>query len=199
MKIGIAIGATVVILALVICFAPLVTVPYEVTVGYEATETYYEDEPYEDIETYTETVPLDYEVVDTDIDLEGQTATVSVAVRNKDDITGIFTVEPYVIYDCTIIAPGSIYIGPKYVSDHQELRLEPHSTRTATFTADNPYPANCAFASWGYDITPSTKEVEKERTVTKYRQVEKQRTVTRQRQETRYKKVDLVEYLMHYR
>ena len=40
--------------------------------------------------------------------------------------------------------------------------------------------------------------VEKERTVTKYRQVEKQRTVTKQRPETRYKKVSILDYILHY-
>jgi len=40
--------------------------------------------------------------------------------------------------------------------------------------------------------------VEKERTVTKYRQVEKQRTVTKRRPETRYKKVTILDYLVHY-
>jgi len=197
--IGITIVATVAMLAVVACFVPLVTVPYEVTVDYEETETYYEDEPYEETESYTETLPLDYEVVDTDIDVQGQATTVSVTVRNQDSIAGIFTVELYVSYDCTIIAPGSIYVGPKLVFDQQELSLEPHGTRTATLTADSPDPPNCAFEWWSYDVAPSTKEVEKEGTVTKYRQVEKQRTVTRQRQETRYKKVTLLDYLLHYR
>jgi len=51
---------------------------------------------------------------------------------------------------------------------------------------------------WEYTITEATKTVEQERAVTKYRQVEKQRTVTKQRQETRYKKVTLLDYLLHY-
>lgn len=199
MKTGIAIGAVIVAAAVVACFAPLVTVSYEVTVDYEETETYYEDEPYEETESYTETAPLDYEVVDTDIDVEGQAATLSVVVRNKDNLAGTFTVELSAIYGCTFIAPGSIEITSLLASDEQELHLQPNNTGTATYAADNPYPANCAFDSWTYDVTPSTKEVQKERTVTKHRQVEKQRTVTRQRQETRYKKVDLVEYLLHYR
>lgn len=42
------------------------------------------------------------------------------------------------------------------------------------------------------------RQVEKQRTVTKYRQVEKQRTVTKQRPETSYKKVTLLDYLLHY-
>jgi len=45
---------------------------------------------------------------------------------------------------------------------------------------------------------PQGQLVEKERTITKYRQVEKQRTVVKQRQETRYKKVTLLDYLLHY-
>jgi len=199
MKFGIAIAALIVVTALIVCLVPLRQVAYAVTVEYEDTETYYENEPYEDTETYTETAPLDYEVVDTDADIDGQTATVSVAVRNQDDIAGTFTVGLSVIYGCTFIGPGSIEITSLLASDERELHLQPNGKGTATYTADNPYPANCAFDSWTYDVTPSTKEVEMERTVTKYRQVEKQRTVTRQRQETRYKKVTLLDYLLHYR
>jgi len=44
--------------------------------------------------------------------------------------------------------------------------------------------------NWSYEVTPSTKEVEAERTVTKYRQVERERTVTR------YKKGSIFEYLV---
>ena len=51
---------------------------------------------------------------------------------------------------------------------------------------------------WKYAITEATKTIEQQRTVTKYRQVEKQRTVTRQRPETRYKRVTLLDYLLHY-
>ena len=43
---------------------------------------------------------------------------------------------------------------------------------------------------WEYEATPGTK--------TEYKAVEKQRTVTKQRPETRYKKVTLLDYLVHY-
>lgn len=188
----------VVAIALVVCLVPLKEVAYAVTVDYEDTETYYESEPYEDVKTYTETVPLDYEVVESEEYVEGVTTVVSIVVRNKDNIAGTFTVDLSVIYGCTFIAPGSIEITSILASDEEELHLEPNDTGTATCSIDNPYPANCAFDSWSYDVTPDTKEVEKERIVTKYRQVEKQRTVTRQRQETRYKKVTLLDYLLHY-
>ena len=42
------------------------------------------------------------------------------------------------------------------------------------------------------------QRVEKQRLVTKYRQVEKERTVTKQRPETRYRKVPLLDYVLHY-
>jgi hypothetical protein len=198
MKIGIIVVIVVTILALVVCLVPLKEVAYAITVDYEDTETYYENEPYEDVETYTETVPLDYEVVESEVDVEGVTAVASIVVRNKDNIAGTFTVDLSVIYGCTFIAPGSIEITSLLASDEEELHLEPNDTGTATCSVDNPYPSNCAFDSWSYDVTPDTKEMEEERTVTKYRQVEKQRTVTRQRQETRYKKVTLLDYLLNY-
>ena len=153
----------VVAIALVVCFVPLKEVGYAVTVDYEDTETYYENEPYEDIETYTEMVPLDYEVVETEEYVEGDTAVVSVVVRNQDNITGTFTVDISVIYGCTFIAPGSIELTSMVASDEEELYLQPNDTGTATYSVDNPYPPNCDVDSWSYDVTPDTKQVEKER------------------------------------
>jgi len=198
MRVGIIAGIVVAVLAIVVCLVPLKEVAYAVTADYQDTETYYENEPYEDVETYTETVPLDYEVVDSGINIEGQTATVSVIVRNVDDLAGAFTVELTVIYGCTFITPGRIQATSVFASDEEELYLKPNKTGTATYSADNPYSGNCGFDSWSYDVTPDTKEVERERTVTKYREVEKQRMVIRQRQETRHKKVTLLDYLLHH-
>ena len=198
MKIGIAVGMVVAILALVVCLLPLKEVAYAVTVDYEDTETYYENEPYNATEPYTETVPLDYEVVDTEERIDGDTAVVSVVVQNQDSIAGTFIVDLNVVYGCTFIAPGSIELTSMFASDEEELYLEPNDMGTATYSVDNPYPANCDVDSWSYDVTPDTKEVEKERTVTKYQQVEKQRTVTKQREEIRYKKVTALDYLLHY-
>lgn len=203
MRIGIPIGVTivavVVILAVVVCFVPLKEVAYAVTVDYEDTETYYVDEPYQETETYTEVVPLEYEVVESEAYSEGVTTVASIVVRNKDNVAGTFTVDLSVIYGCTFIEPGNILVTSMFASDQKALHLAPNAKGTATFSVDNEYPANCAVDSWSYDVSPSTKEVEKERTVTEYRQVEKERTVTRQRQETRYKKVTLFDYLLHYR
>lgn len=196
MKIGITVGVVIAILALVACLVPLKEVAYAATVDYQDTETYYEDEPYEVTETYSEAVPLDYEVVESEGHAERVTAVFSVVVRNEDNIAGTFTVDFSVFYGCTFIEPGSIQVTTMPFSHEEELYLESNDTGTATYSIDNEYPANCDVDSWSYDITPDTKKVEKERTVTKYRQVEKQRTVTKQRPETRYKKVTLLEYLM---
>jgi hypothetical protein len=184
----------VVAIVVVVGFVPLIEVPYPVTVQYQDTATYYVDEPYEETETYTEPVPLEYEVVESEGYSEGVTAVVSVVVRNEDSIAGTFNADLSVIWGCTFIKLGSIELTSLVTSDEVELYLEPNDAGTATYSADNPYPSNCGFDSWSYDVTPDTKEVEKERTVTKYRQVEKQRTVTKQRAETRYKKVTLLAY-----
>jgi len=180
------------VLALVVCLVPLKTVAYTVMVDYEDIETYYENEPYEDIETYTETIPLDYEVVESEAYIEGTTPVVSVAVQNTDSVSGIFTV--FLSIRSNIW--GELIYFLDY--DEKELYLEPGETGTATNRANDVNVEENDW-SWSYDVTPGTKEVEKERVVTKYRQVEKQRTVTRQRQETRYKKVTLLDYLLHYR
>jgi hypothetical protein len=192
------IGITVALIAvLVVCLVPLKTVAYTVMVDYQDTETYYENEPYEVTETYTETVPLAYEVVKDNEYTEGTATVVSVTVQNTDSVPGTFTVDLSIIYGCTFIAPGRIELTSMVASDKRELYLEPNHTGTATYTADNPYPANCAVKSSSWGVTPDTKQVQKERTVTKYRQVEKQRTVTKQRPETRYKTVTILEYLSH--
>lgn len=196
-KAGIIIGIIAAI-ALVICLVPLKEVAYTAMVDYEDMETYYEDEPYEVTEIYTETVPLDYEVVESEQYIEGATSVFSVVVRNEDNIAGAFTVDFSIMYGCTFIAPGYIQVASIPFSHEEELHLGPNDTRTGTYSADNPYPANCGLDSWDYDITPATKELERERTVIKYHQVEKQRTVIKQRPETRYKRVTLLDYLLHY-
>jgi hypothetical protein len=190
--IGIVIAVAV---ALVVVFVPLIEVPYLVTVQYQDTETYFEDEPYEVTETYSEAVPLDYEVVTSEGHGEGITSVLSVELRNLDDIAGTFTVDFSIIYGCTFISPGSIKVTSMFASDQKELQLAPNAKGTATSSIDNEYPANCDVDSWSYDVTPSTKEVEEERTVTEYRQVQKERIVTKEREETHYKKVPVLEYL----
>lgn len=49
-----------------------------------------------------------------------------------------------------------------------------------------------------WEVSPQEVTKTKVVKVTKYRQVEKQKTVTKQRPETRYKKVTLLDYLLHY-
>ena len=169
--------------------------PYTVTVQYQDTESYYEDEPYEVTETYSDAVPLDYEVVKTEAYVQGTTFHASVEVRNEDNVAGAFIVDFSVVYGCTFISPGSIHITSVYFDDEEELHLAPKAKKTARFAVDNEHPADCDVDSWSYYVFPSTKDVEKERTVTEYRQVERERTVTREREETRYKRVTILAYV----
>ena len=212
MKIGITVGVVIAIIALVVCLVPLKEVAYAVAVDYQDTETYYEDEPYEDTETYNEAVPLSYDAVnyvkedtieehhqiiiggivflDEVVEIPIQVA--SVDVSNTDDIAGSFTVSFYGI--------TPLFGSP---SLNKKLDLSPGEVKTATCPAET-------LGTWHYDVTPSTKsitsqrtvikyrQVEKQRTVTKFRQVEKERVVTKERPETRYKKVTLLDYLVHY-
>lgn len=200
MKIGIIIGVVIAIIAIVVCLVPLKTVAYTVTVDYEDTETYYENEPYEVTENYTEDVPLSFEadsyiktdtiqerhrivigdivIQDEIVEVEIQVACVD--VENTDDIAGAFTV--------SFSGFTPMFGSPTLTV---ALDLDIGEQKTAECPADS-------IDNWSYEVTPSTKEVEGERTVIKYRQVEKQRTVTQQRQETHYKKVTLLDYLLHY-
>ena len=200
MKVGIVAGIVIAILALVVWLAPLKTVAYEVTVNYEDVETYYENEPYQVTENYTENVPLSFEAnayVDEDVIYEHHQIIIGgivfqdeivevpieiacIEVENTDDIAGEFVVS----FSGFVPMFGSHSLVTT-------LSLNPGKQETAECPAES-------IDDWDYEVTPDTKEVEQERTVTKYRQVEKQRTVTRQRQETRYKKVTLLDYLLHY-
>lgn len=200
MKIGIAVAVAVATLALVICLVPLKEVSCAVTVDYEDTETYYENEAYNATETYTENVPLSFEANDyikDDTILEHRQLIIGgivfqdeivevpieiacVKVKNTDDIVGTFTVS---------FSGFEPMFGE--ISLTRTLSLAPGQRETAECPADS-------IDDWDYEVMPGTKQVEQERTVTKYRQVEKQRTVTRQRPETRYKRVTLLDYLLHY-
>jgi len=199
-KAVISVGIAIVIAALVVCLPPLKTVAYTVMVDYEDIETYYDNEPYQITENYTEDVPLSFEadgyikadiieehqqiiiggIVFQDEIVEVEIQVACVDVENTDDIEGNFTVS---------------------FSGFEPMFGDPSLTRTFNLSPGQEETAECPAESiddWDYEVTPGTKEVEQERTVTKYRQVEKQRTVISQRPETRYKKVTLLDYLLHY-
>ena len=183
----VVIGIVIVVaVVMVVGFVPLMDVPYQ------DTETYYVDEPYEVTETYTKAVPLSFEtndyvkadtikehhqiiiggIVFQDEIVEVPIQVACVEVENTDEVAGNFTVsfsgfEPmFGEYSLTTIL--SLGIGEQ---------------KTAECPAES-------IDNWSYEVTPSTKEVEAERTVTKYRQVERERTVTR------YKKGSIFEYLV---
>ena len=80
-----------------------------------------------------------------------------------------------------------IFFADKYDGE-EDLTLEPGQMGTAKYSAED-IDMDENVWKWDYTITEGTKEVEKERTVTKYRQVEKERTVTH------YKKGSILEYL----
>ena len=196
MKIGIVVGVVIVILALVVCLVPLKEVAYAVTVDYEDIETYYEDEPYQDTETYTATVPLDYEVMNSYYKEKSGHPCGYVEVKNTDDAYGLITVDFSFSVSYIFIGSGGIQLTTYVFEEEGELYLDPNQSKTATYCESN-IDIDDDW-SWSYEVTPGTKTVEQQREVTKYRQVEKQRTVTKQRQETRYKKVTLLDYLLHY-
>jgi hypothetical protein len=195
---------------------------------YEDTETYYETEPldYDVVKSYTEVVKVfsrsdDFEESGFPRELGfGEPAPKGyVVVKNTDDIAGTFTIK-FSFWAWDEYMP---LFGP--IKDYQQgevtLSLKPGESGIASFLAyrldtyedkeggmkeffdfDTWKPFYILYEpggwSWEYEVTPGSKTIEKQRTVTKYRQVEKERTVTKQRPETRYKKVTLLDYLLHY-
>ena len=178
----------IVAIVLVVGFVPIVDVPYQ------DTETYYVDEPYEVVETYTGTMPLSYEstgYVKDDVVKEVNTLNIGgwvtqsvketpikvacVDVKNTDTIAGSFTIYFSGIIPLFGVTPALT----------KKLDLSPDEVKTAVCPADS-----AEIGDWSYTIEPDTKEVEMERTVTKYRQVEQERLVTH------YKKGSIFEYLL---
>jgi len=201
MKIGIILVVVIAIIAIVVCLVPLKTVAYTVMVDYEDIETYYEDEPYEVTENYTENVPLSFEAngyVEEDVIYEHQQIIIGGTVF-QDEIVKVPIYIAYINVENTDDVAGEFVVSfsgfePMFgeLSLTTTLSLNPGQQKTAECPADS-------IDDWSYEVTPGTKEVEAQRTATKYRQVEKQRTVTKQRQETHYKKVTLLDYLLHYK
>jgi len=201
MKAGIIAAIVLVVATLVAWQVPMIQVPYTVMVDYEDTETYYEDEPYLATESYIEQVPLEFsadgyvttetheehhtiiigDVVFQDEIVEVESDVANVDVTNFDDVSGNFTVS---------FSGFQPMFGQ--ISLTRTLALGPGQTGTGEC------PAESTIDDWDYEVTPDTKGVEKERTVTKYERVEKQRTVTKQRPETRYRRVPVLDYLLHY-
>ena len=184
MKKAIVSTAVVVAVVLVAAFVPLVNAEFR------HTETYLADEPYEATETYTATLPLSYEVSESYVyestytysyqtniggligegTREVPIKVAAVVVKNTDEIAGSVAV--------------SFSGFPTLLFSSAELFLAPGETKTASCPADTD-----EIGDWSYTTKPGMNEVERERTVTKYRQVEKERLVTR------YERVPIFEYL----
>ena len=219
-KVGIGLGATLLVAVLVFCFAPIKRVSYTVDERYQTTETYYVTESYTDIETYYEkepfttyetyterepynkSVPIDYLITK----IEGYNYfwttgfDARVWIKNTDLKSGTFTV------DYNLILEGGAKItksASKYITIGETDKVE--------VSYSGGY-----LSSWTYSVTPPTKtvtdyrdvektrevieyrDVEKTREVTKDRDVPKQRTVWKTRPVTRYKNVSMLEYLTRY-
>ena len=182
-KTGTAVGV-VIALVLVAVFVPLVEAEFR------HTETYLEDEAYQVVETYYETQPLAYEVIESYLyestytyryqtvigGLVGEGTrevpieVAAVVVKNTDEIAGSVAV--------------SFSGFPTLFFSSTNLFLAPGETKTASCPADTDEIGN-----WSYTIEPDMNQVERERTVTRYRQVAKERLVIR------YERVPIFEYL----
>ena len=190
-KVGIPIGI-IVAAALVFCLVPLKTVAYTVMVDYENTETYYENELREVIE------PLEYQVAQ-----YGGGGGPHYTLINRDSVAGYFDI------CCTLyIMDEDTYYDLSWQYDRIPIDVfKQHSQQY--ILKDRVYlePGEKGGVKWSWDDITSSDfysyesfwEVSPEQvTKAKYVQVEKQRTVTKQRPETRYKKITLLDYLLHY-
>jgi len=199
---------------------------YYETEPYEVNTT--EPLDYEVVTSYTKIVKVlyrdDFEIpgLERECDYGDPAPKGYVVVKNIDDAAGTFTIK-FSFWAWDEFIPLFIPIK-NYQKGERELYLKPGESGVAEFLAYrldtyedkkggikefidwdkfDPHKDKEEYTiyvlyepggwSWEYGVT-GTKTVTK----TEYRQVEKQRTVTKQRPETRYKKVTLLDYLLHY-
>ena len=199
LSIGIAIVAAIVLVA---AFVPLVEVPYTVTVEYEDTD--YETEPleYRRLDSFTTEAGKD---VSRRADIRGYDLpheivdwpdfALYVVVQNLDDVAGTFEMRYTITTANKEAAQRQAHLSHRTPEEYEELEREYHAgsielklepSRIGVYICP---PGGIYIApdrvpfDHEHDIAPDTKEVEKER------------TVTRERAETHYKKVTLFEYL----
>jgi len=212
-KIGITLGVITLVAALVICLAPLKGVAYTVTVDYEDTETYYVDEPYEELQDVTEALKYQYLGFGSGgyTKLDGNyVCGPHYKLMNRAEVAGHFTlrltlysIEKDKYLDLQWEYPHGF---PEEVIESEfeklivekVLYLEPGEIGEAAWSLKELIGKDCTEIEHSEDWKVLPEEIVKQKMITKYRQVEKQRTVTKQRQETRYKKVTLLDYLLHY-
>jgi len=201
-KIAIALGVIAVVVALVACLVPLKEVAYTVTIDYQDTETYYEDEPYEVMEICYE--PLEYQYLGW-----GFGGGPHYKLMNRGEVAGHFTVR-LVLY--TIGEDKYLDLVWEYPQGFPEEVIESNFQKSVIEEILYLKPKEEGEVQWSWEelgVDPAEteydgrwevlpEEVGGEKTVIRYKQVQKQRTVTKQRPETRYKKVTLLDYLLHY-
>lgn len=211
-KVAISIGLVVVV-ALVFCLIPLKEVAYAITVDYEDTETYYESEPYEELQNVTK--PLDYQVLQWGSGgyekLDGSyVCGPHHKIMNRAEVAGYFAFR-LVLYtmgrdkflDLQWEYPNGI-TNEILESEFDKLileknaYLEPEEIGEAAWSIEELLGKECTEVETIHNWEILPQEITEQEMVIKYRQVEKQRTVTRQRQETHYRKVTLLDYLLHY-
>ena len=161
--------AVLVVAVAVLYAAPLKSVTYYESEPYVTTETYYVTEP------RTEEVPLNYKVIDTEINncFWRISSDCSVIIKNTDSESGYFRVAFNMTTINTPIAPS------KTATKAAWQFIAPGKQETVTVRHEGDYLGN-----FTYEITPPTREsttsqqVAKTREITNYRQVEKTKKVT---------------------
>jgi len=219
----IVIGIAVILAAfLIICLVPLKEAAYTVTIDYQDTETYHETEPYEDMETCVVTEPLKYQRVGiAGTQVVGDKWGPHYELKNRDSVAGYFDVRVTMYglswdtwydlqyeygYECNLPSKDILKEHKEYFYTFEgRIYAEPGEKGEIFFpmcdakNIPHQYYYNSDYIVMDYwEVSPQEVTKTKVVKVTKYRQVEKQRTVTKQRPETRYRKVTLLDYLLHY-
>ena len=209
MKIGIAVGVVIAALAFVVCLVPLKWAAHELTIDYEDTESYCETEPleYRELDSFT-TEGVNMDDVSSHAAMRGYDLpdeivgwpdfAVYVVVQNLDDVSGTFEIRYTLTTADKEAAERQMWIIQRTPEEYEELdreyyegsielNLEPSEIGVAICPPEGIHIASDRVPfDHSHQVIPDTKVVEKERIVTK------------QRLEITYKKVTLLDYLLHY-
>ena len=205
-RIVISIGIVVAI-ALVVCLVPLKEVAYAVMVDYEDTETYYETEPleYREFDSFSgatedwieqRAAMYGYGLPD-ELVLDPDWA-LYVVIQNLDNSSGTFQVCYTLATADKEAAERQMWIIQRTPEEYEELDREYWAGNMSLYLEHNEIGlAICP--PEGIYVAPDRVPFEhSHEIIVATKEVERQRIVTRQRQEVRYNKVTLLDYLLHY-
>jgi hypothetical protein len=206
-KVGIIVGLVVAVVAVAVCLIPLKEVAYAVTVDYEDTETYYEPLHYRELYSFNggaedyikfrdDTSHSGYELPELPNEsVLSDNWALYVLIQNLDDTVGTLQVDYTLTTADKEAAEKQSWIVQRSPEEYEELDREWYSGNVS-LSLEQGEIGLAVCPPEGINIAPDRVSFDAGYQITAVREAE--RTVAKQRQETRYKKVTLLDYVLHY-